>query len=172
MHMYLKPPSGIDYEPIRDVNPTTSFTKVFKFSSVRKSTSTVLPLPGGGWRLLTKGASKNVLGKCSRIIAENGRVQPLTDEEKEELEVNVMQPMAKHALRTICLAYRYIIHSLSPPPPLLVNFSFSTISPLFPPPVHIHVPAIYAHTHTHTHTHTRTGTSPLCPRRTQRSHKR
>ncbi len=110
--MYIPMPSGIDYAPIREVNPTTTFTKVFTFNSARKSMSTVVPLPGGGWRLLTKGASEIILDKCSRIVGENGRVRDLLDEEKADIVTNVVQSMASHALRTICLAYRYLPPSL------------------------------------------------------------
>ena len=80
--------------------------KVFTFNSARKSMSTVVPLPGGGFRLFTKGASEIVLDKCSHIVAENGRVAPLSEVDKKDIVSSVVQNMASNALRTIGLAYR------------------------------------------------------------------
>ena len=37
--------------------------QVYTFNSVRKSMSTVIKLPSGGYRLFTKGASEMVLKK-------------------------------------------------------------------------------------------------------------
>ena len=97
---------GVDYEAVRSKFPTESFVKVFTFNSARKSMSTVIPLPGGGYRLFTKGASEIVLAKCSHIMAENGRTAVLSDVDKKEILSNVVQSMASSALRTIGLAYR------------------------------------------------------------------
>ena len=69
------PPTGIDYEAIRAQHPTETFTKVFTFNSARKSMSTVIPLEGGGYRLLTKGASEIVLYKCTQIMGNEGEVK-------------------------------------------------------------------------------------------------
>ena len=80
--------------------------KVFTFNSARKSMSTVIKLPGGGYRLFTKGASEIVLAKCTHIMAENGRIASLTEVDKKEILSNVVQNMASRALRTIGLAYR------------------------------------------------------------------
>ena len=98
--------TGVDYEAVRSKFPTESFVKVFTFNSARKSMSTVLPLPGGGYRLFTKGASEIVLSKCTHIIAENGRIAPLSEVDKKDILSNVVQSMASSALRTIGLAYR------------------------------------------------------------------
>ena len=68
--------------------------------------TTVIPLPGGGYRMLTKGASEIVLNKCSSILGENGHVIPLSTDGIRDVVQNVVQPMAASALRTICLAYR------------------------------------------------------------------
>ena len=99
---------GVDYEAVREEHPTEIFTKVFTFNSARKSMSTVIPLPGGGYRLLTKGASEIVLDKCSFIIGENGRICELTEEDKKDIVSAVVHPMAGNALRTIALAYRCV----------------------------------------------------------------
>lgn len=115
---------GFDYDAIRCEYPTESFVKVFTFNSARKSMSTVVPLPGGGYRLFTKGASEIVLGKCTAILAENGRIAPLTPVDKKEILSNVVQSMASNALRTIGLAYRYV--ACSSEAPYLLHFSLST----------------------------------------------
>ena len=54
---------GQDYDAIRDDNPPESFIKIFTFNSQRKSMSTIVNLPGGNFRLFTKGASEIILNK-------------------------------------------------------------------------------------------------------------
>jgi Ca2+ transporting ATPase len=51
------------YQTIRDDIPEETFTRVYTFNSVRKSMSTVIPRPGGGYRLFSKGASEIMLKK-------------------------------------------------------------------------------------------------------------
>lgn len=97
---------GIDYEAIRDEHSVETFTKVYTFNSARKSMSTVIPLPSGGYRLLCKGAAEIVLGKCTTILGENGRIAPLSAEDMRDIVEKVVDPMASNSLRTICLAYR------------------------------------------------------------------
>jgi len=54
---------GKDYSEIRERITEESFTRVYTFNSVRKSMSTVIPRPGGGYRIFTKGASEMILKK-------------------------------------------------------------------------------------------------------------
>lgn len=54
---------GQSYQTIRDDQPEETFTRVYTFNSVRKSMSTVVPKPGGGYRLFTKGASEIIMKK-------------------------------------------------------------------------------------------------------------
>lgn len=54
---------GQSYQAIRDEITEDRFTRVFTFNSSRKSMSTVIPKPDGGYRLYTKGASEMVLKK-------------------------------------------------------------------------------------------------------------
>lgn len=54
---------GMNYQTIRDEVTEDRFTRVYTFNSVRKSMSTVIPRPGGGYRLFCKGASEMVLKK-------------------------------------------------------------------------------------------------------------
>lgn len=51
------------YQQIRDDMPEEMFTRVYTFNSVRKSMGTVVPRPGGGYRLFAKGASEIMLKK-------------------------------------------------------------------------------------------------------------
>lgn len=99
---------GIDYEEVREEHPVETFTKVFTFNSSRKSMSTVLPLPGGGYRLYTKGASEIVLAKCSSILKDRGNVAPLAPADHKLIVSSVVKPMAGRSLRTIGLAYRCV----------------------------------------------------------------
>jgi len=54
---------GQSYEAVRQIMPEERIHKVYTFNSVRKSMSTVIPRDGGGFRLLSKGASEIVLKK-------------------------------------------------------------------------------------------------------------
>lgn len=54
---------NMSYQAVRDEITEDRFTRVYTFNSVRKSMSTVIPRPGGGFRLYTKGASEMVLKK-------------------------------------------------------------------------------------------------------------
>jgi magnesium-transporting ATPase (P-type) len=59
------------YQAIRDEIPEEAFTRVYTFNSVRKSMGTIIPRPGGGYRLFCKGASEIVMKKCVNQIARN-----------------------------------------------------------------------------------------------------
>lgn len=52
-----------DYQPVREQIPEEKLYKVYTFNSVRKSMSTVICMPDGGYRLFSKGASEIVLKK-------------------------------------------------------------------------------------------------------------
>ena len=54
---------GYNYDSLREETPEEKIHKVYTFNSVRKSMSTVIPRPNGGYHLLTKGASEIVLKK-------------------------------------------------------------------------------------------------------------
>ncbi|KAJ1348999.1 hypothetical protein KIN20_004421 [Parelaphostrongylus tenuis] len=54
---------GASYQDIRDKNPEESIFKVYTFNSVRKSMSTVIKRPGGGYRVFSKGASEIITKK-------------------------------------------------------------------------------------------------------------
>lgn len=54
---------GKSYEAVRQKYPEESFVKVYTFNSARKSMSTVVKRPEGGYRLFTKGASEIIMKK-------------------------------------------------------------------------------------------------------------
>lgn len=67
--------------------------------------TSVIRLPGGGYRILTKGASEIVLSLCVNVCDEGGKVTPLDDATRKDLLVFI-ETMASSALRTLVLAYR------------------------------------------------------------------
>lgn len=97
---------GQDYEAVREDNPPETFVKIFTFNSQRKSMSTIVKLPGGNFRLFTKGASEIILNKCDYIIDCKGQSKPFPIEKQEQAVKTVIEPMAGDGLRTICLAYK------------------------------------------------------------------
>jgi Ca2+ transporting ATPase len=97
---------GEDYRTIRRRHPDTSFVKVFTFNSARKSMSTVIPLEKGGYRVYTKGASEIILGKCSYILGDGGRIDKFSSAAQDRTIKDVIEPMAKDGLRTISVAYK------------------------------------------------------------------
>jgi Ca2+ transporting ATPase len=54
---------GLSYEKIREEYPEETLFKVYTFNSDRKSMSTIIRLPNGGFRVYTKGASEIVMKK-------------------------------------------------------------------------------------------------------------
>ncbi|ODN01902.1 Plasma membrane calcium-transporting ATPase 3 [Orchesella cincta] len=99
---------GLHYEEPRAKYPEESFVRVYTFNSVRKSMSTVIKRPNGGYRLFTKGASEIVMKKCANVIGKSGSPEKLTKEMQDELVATVIEPMAALALRTISIAYKDI----------------------------------------------------------------
>ncbi|XP_039571304.1 plasma membrane calcium-transporting ATPase 3-like [Passer montanus] len=97
---------GRDPEAERAQVPEEHLVKVFTFNSERKSMSTVTRRPGGGYRLLCKGASEMVLRRCSSMLDAGGCPRALGGPEREELLRRVVEPMAAGGLRTLALAFR------------------------------------------------------------------
>eukprot|EP00079_Xenopus_tropicalis_P028408 XP_012823358.1 PREDICTED: plasma membrane calcium-transporting ATPase 3 isoform X4 [Xenopus tropicalis] len=95
-----------DYQLVRDQIPEETLYKVYTFNSVRKSMSTIIRLPNGGFRLYSKGASEIVLKKCSNILNSAGDLRAFRARDREEMVKKVIEPMACDGLRTICIAYR------------------------------------------------------------------
>ncbi|MGH0135584.1 UNVERIFIED_CONTAM: hypothetical protein FKN15_008639, partial [Acipenser sinensis] len=95
-----------DYQAVRVQIPEEKLYKVYTFNSVRKSMSTVVCLPEGGFRLYSKGASEIILKKCSSILTASGEPRLFRPRDRDEMVKKVIEPMACEGLRTICIAYR------------------------------------------------------------------
>ncbi|XP_039558515.1 plasma membrane calcium-transporting ATPase 4 [Passer montanus] len=95
-----------DYQAVRNEVPEEKLYKVYTFNSVRKSMSTVLRSSGGGFRMYSKGASEIILRKCTKILDKNGEPRLFKVKDRDEMVKKVIEPMACHGLRTICLAFR------------------------------------------------------------------
>ncbi|XP_009583888.1 PREDICTED: plasma membrane calcium-transporting ATPase 1-like, partial [Fulmarus glacialis] len=96
-----------DYQAVRNEVPEEKLYKVYTFNSVRKSMSTVLKNGNGGFRMYSKGgASEIILRKCTRILDKNGDPRMFKVKDRDEMVKKVIEPMACHGLRTICLAFR------------------------------------------------------------------
>lgn len=95
-----------DYNAVRSEVPEQKFYKVYTFNSVRKSMSTVIQKPDGGFRMYSKGASEIILRKCNQILNRQGDIRPFKIKDRDEMVQTVIEPMACEGLRTICIAYR------------------------------------------------------------------
>ncbi|XP_056590537.1 plasma membrane calcium-transporting ATPase 2 isoform X3 [Triplophysa dalaica] len=95
-----------DYQRVRDLNSEDKFEKVYTFNSDRKSMSTVIKQPEGGFRMFSKGASEIILRKCSYILNEVSEPRVFRPRDRDEMVKKVIEPMAREGLRTICVAYR------------------------------------------------------------------
>ncbi|XP_033618066.1 plasma membrane calcium-transporting ATPase 4 isoform X2 [Fukomys damarensis] len=95
-----------DYQAVRSEVPEEKLYKVYTFNSVRKSMSTVIRKPGGGFCMFSKGASEIILRKCNRILDRKGEALPFKNKDRDDMVRTVIEPMACEGLRTICIAYR------------------------------------------------------------------
>lgn len=100
-----------DYQAVRDKMPEEKLHKVYTFNSVRKSMSTVIRLPNGGFRIFTKGASEIVLKKCTFSFGSGGQLEKFTATDADRLVSQVIEPMACDGLRTIGIAYKDYVPS-------------------------------------------------------------
>ncbi|KAM5221700.1 plasma membrane calcium-transporting ATPase 3 isoform 8-T8 [Ctenodactylus gundi] len=95
-----------DFQPVREQIPEDKLYKVYTFNSVRKSMSTVILMPDGGFRLFSKGASEILLKKCTNILNSNGELRSFRPRDRDDMVKKIIEPMACDGLRTICIAYR------------------------------------------------------------------
>uniref|UniRef100_G1U572 P-type Ca(2+) transporter n=1 Tax=Oryctolagus cuniculus TaxID=9986 RepID=G1U572_RABIT len=95
-----------DYQAVRNEVPEEQLYKVYTFNSVRKSMSTVVRKPAGGFRMYSKGASEIMLRRCNRILDKKGEAVPFKNKDRDDMVRSVIEPMACEGLRTICIAYR------------------------------------------------------------------
>lgn len=75
------------------------------FDSDRKLMSTVHPMPGGGYRVMVKGAPDVLLSRCTHMLA--GTAVPLTASLARDVE-NANASMAEQALRVLACGYKDI----------------------------------------------------------------
>lgn len=94
------------FSAMRERHPEESFFKVYTFNSARKSMSTVIKIEGGGYRVFSKGASEIILKKCKYIYGKDDKPEPFGKADADNVAKNIIAPLAKEALRTICIAYR------------------------------------------------------------------
>ncbi|XP_036057670.1 plasma membrane calcium-transporting ATPase 4 isoform X4 [Onychomys torridus] len=95
-----------DYQAVRNEVPEEKLFKVYTFNSVRKSMSTVIRKPEGGFRMFSKGASEIMLRRCNQILDKGGESIQFKNKDRDDMVHNVIEPMASEGLRTICIAYR------------------------------------------------------------------
>uniref|UniRef100_A0A8C5VQ34 Calcium-transporting ATPase n=1 Tax=Microcebus murinus TaxID=30608 RepID=A0A8C5VQ34_MICMU len=95
-----------DFQPVREQIPEDKLYKVYTFNSVRKSMSTAIRMPDGGFRLFSKGASEILLKKCTNILNSNGELRGFRPRDRDDMVKKIIEPMACDGLRTICIAYR------------------------------------------------------------------
>ncbi|XP_028924805.1 plasma membrane calcium-transporting ATPase 4 isoform X2 [Ornithorhynchus anatinus] len=95
-----------DYQAVRSEVAEEKLYKVYTFNSVRKSMSTVIQTPEGGFRMYSKGASEILLRKCTRILDKKGEPRIFKSKDRDEMVRKVIEPMACDGLRTIGIAYR------------------------------------------------------------------
>lgn len=106
---------GNDYEVIRNTTRGRSDQgalaewlvegKQYGFSSARKMMSWAVPLPDGGYRLYSKGASEVVLSRCNKQVVEDGSHEDLNIDTSKAL-LDVAESYARRGMRTLGLAYR------------------------------------------------------------------
>ncbi len=84
-----------------------SIVKIFPLQAATKNRSTVIQIPGGGYRVLTTGIAEAVLHKCTQVVNGSGKVSALGDEHRREIMESAVYPMASGAQRVLALAYRY-----------------------------------------------------------------
>lgn len=76
------------------------------FDSDRKLMSTVHRLTDGGFLIATKGAPDQLLKRITQI-EKNGRIRPMTDEDRKAI-LDTNTQMAKQALRVLMMAYKVV----------------------------------------------------------------
>lgn len=98
---------GTDYEVVRGKYPKEQIVKVFPLQAATKNRSTVIQMPGGGYRVLTTGVAEAILHKCTQVVDGSGKVCTLGDEHQRKIMENAVHPMVSGAQRVLALAYRY-----------------------------------------------------------------
>ena len=93
---------------VAEERANAEIVQMVPFDSGRKCMAVVLKLPSGKFRMLVKGASEILIGKCTRIISDptSGTSDvPIHPSQVETLN-NMVSRYASRSLRTIGLLYR------------------------------------------------------------------
>jgi len=110
---------GVSYEEVRNSTPgratnTESQGFLNGFSSARKMMSWAVPIQAGTrspvsgstHRLYVKGASEIILSRATDALQMDGKITPLSDQSKKQVETEAISTFAAQAMRTIGLAYK------------------------------------------------------------------
>ncbi len=100
---------GLDKDRLEEEQPRVG---EIPFDSTRKRMTTVHTRPGGGARIIVKGAPDVLLARCDRLLGQ--REQPMTATRREHI-LAANEAMARDALRVLGVAYRDVD---APPRPL------------------------------------------------------
>lgn len=85
------------------------------FNSVKKRSSAVVFIKGGGVRVYVKGAAELVVKDCTHFMAENDTQIQLSAEIRATVNQQI-EAMAARSLRTICIAHRDFADARQLPP--------------------------------------------------------
>jgi len=98
-----------NYLTIREKYPVKARVS---FNSQRKSMSTIVLDPlTNDYMLHIKGASENICKLCTKIYKSDGNVGTLEEEKQKEM-LDKITEIAKRGIRTICLAYKNLGHTI------------------------------------------------------------
>ncbi len=94
--------------PVSEERSNANVVQMVPFDSGRKCMAAVVKLDAAHYRMLVKGASEIMLGKCSRIIEDptGGVTDKLMTEENMKTLTGTITTFASRSLRTIGLLYR------------------------------------------------------------------
>lgn len=123
---------GLDIEQERRDFP---FERRFPFESVRKRMSSINKLPDGLFRIFLKGAPKEILELCNRIIL-GDKIIDLTSAKKEEIIARI-NDFAKEGLRVLGFAFRDCVSenvALMPVQTVEKDLTFIGITAMYDPP--------------------------------------
>lgn len=107
--LFISNKFSTDYAPFRAKFDTHKGDRLFTFSSARKRMSVVINRRGDApTKLYTKGASEIILSLCTKYIGLDGKERII--DSKVLCEINdVIDKMARNALRTVALAHREVL---------------------------------------------------------------
>ena len=96
---------GLDHNfDVREVLKSEPRVAELPFDSDRKLMSTIHKEPDGSYFVAVKGAPDQLIKRVTRIEI-NGKVRPITDEDKQAI-LAVNKDLAKQALRVLMMAYK------------------------------------------------------------------